>query len=407
LSHRTGSPLRPRILQLIDSFHCGGTERQAVQLTRLLQENGHFEVHAACLKREGVLWPELEALRLGEVPEYRLTTFYDINCFLQLLRLARYLKRMRIALIHSHDFYSNIFGMAAARLANIPARVASRRETGSAMRSARQRLIERRSFAIANAVVANCEFVGAQLFNEGVLRSKVVIVHNGLNLERFPESLAADRKSIAESLGIRHGARRLVTLVANLRSPAKDHPTFLKAALLIRAAVQDVAFAIAGEGQLAGSLHELAVQFGLRDDVLFIGRCDRIPELLAISDVCVLTSKAEGFPNVILEYMASSRPVVTTDVGGAGEAVIDGKTGFLVPVGNEAILAARVIYLLRNPIAAATMGELGRLRVAQSFSASAQLEKTERLYDSLLARVSRKAAGNCITSTEPHLSAAC
>ena len=391
--------MRPRILQLIDSFHSGGTERQAVQLTRRLQENGRYEVHVACLEKAGVLRTELAGLGLGYIPEYRFTSFYDANCLFQLRSFARYLKRTHISLIHSHDFYTNIFGMAAALLANIPARVASRRETASAMRSGAQRIAERFSYRIANAIVANCKSVGADLAREGIASSKIVIVHNGLDLERFSNHCAIDRKALAESLGIRvDPPRRLVTLVANLRNTVKDHTTFLKAALFIRAAVPDAAFVLAGEGELASSLQLFAARLGIAPDVFFIGRCDRIPELLSIAEVCVLTSKAEGFPNVILEYMASSRPVVTTDVGGAGEAVTDGQTGFLVPVGNPAMLAARVIYLLRNPLAATRMGELGRLRVEQNFSVSAQLQKIERLYDNLLAEVPATTPRSCTAS---------
>ena len=396
--------MRPRILQLINSFHSGGSERQALQLTRLLRASNRYQVHLACLDRSGVLSTELDSLGLSDILEFPITSFYDANCLLQLRRFARYLKQMGIALVHSHDFYTNIFGMAAARWANIPARVASRRETSSAMRSAAQRVVERCSYRMANAVLANCKSVAAEIAGDRIASSKVVVVHNGLDLQRFPNHSTMDRKSIAESLGISLGSsRRLVTLVANLRSEVKDHPTFLEAALQVRATVPDAGFVLAGEGELANSIQRLAEQLGLGADVSFIGRCDRIPELLAASEVCVLTSKAEGFPNVILEYMASSRPVVTTDVGGVSEAVIDGKTGFVVPVGNAPILAARVLYLLRNPVAATQMGELGRLRVEENFSISAQLEKIERLYDGLLAPATSTAAQSYATSIKPAL----
>lgn len=397
--------MRPRILQLIDSFQCGGTERQAVQLARLLHENSRYEVYIACLDGRGPLRRQLESLTIKDITEYPLTTFYDANFLGQLHRFATYLRRRNIGLVHSHDFYTNIFGMAAAYLARVPARVASRRETASALRSKPQRIAERWSYALANAIIGNCDCVGKQLIAEGVPAAKVTIVHNGIDLERFVTDSSTDRDSIAESLGIKSAASRpVVTLVANLRSPVKDHPTFLRAAALIRAAVPDAVFVIAGEGELAHSLQSLAAQVGLEDSAFFIGRCDQIPNLLAISDVCVLTSKAEGFPNVILEYMASSRPVVTTDVGGAREVVIDGKTGFVVPVGNSAILAGRVIYLLRNTMAAARMGELGRSRVEHHFSSAVQLRKIECVYDKLLTVASNRASRRCLAFDRSALS---
>lgn len=398
--------MRPRILQLIESFHCGGSEWQAVQLARLLHENSRYEVNIACLDRRGMLRAELDDVGVDEIPEYRLTSFYDTNCLLQMRRFVRYLQRTNTALVHTHGFYTNVFGMAAARWANVPVRVASRREMASALRSTPQRMIERCSFAIAHAVIANCDCVGAEIVAEGVSKSKVVIVHNGLNLERFPKTLNGDRESTIESLGIRaRPSLRMVTLVANLRSTVKDHATFIKAAALVRSVVPDAAFLIAGEGELAASVQAQASEAGLGDSIFFLGRCDAIPQLLAISDICVLTSKAEGFPNAILEYMAASRPVVTTNAGGASEAVIDGITGFVVPVANASMLAARVIYLLRNPTAARRMGELGRLRVEQMFSTSAQLQKVERLYDSLLGEVSAQAVHSPLASLKRYGSA--
>src|SRR5437762_7392881 len=73
-----------------------------------------------------------------------------------------------------------------------------------------------------------------------------------------------------------------------------------------------------------------------------------LADLLSISDVCVLSSKAEGFSNSILEYMAAGRPVVATDVGGAREAIVEGLTGHLVPTGDEQKMADRIIAVLRT-----------------------------------------------------------
>ena len=126
---------------------------------------------------------------------------------------------------------------------------------------------------------------------------------------------------------------------------------------------------------------------GLETDVFFTGRCEHVADLLSISDVCVLSSVAEGFSNSILEYMGASRPVVATNVGGAREAIIEGETGYLVQPGDDETMAARIMELLRNPDRARTMGRYGRQVVEQKFSCAAQLAQTEQLYDRLLARV--------------------
>jgi len=134
------------------------------------------------------------------------------------------------------------------------------------------------------------------------------------------------------------------------------------------------------------SLQALAEELGIGRDVFFIGRCEQVAELLAVSEVCVLTSKAEGFSNAILEYMAAGRAVVATDVGGAREAVVEGDTGLLVPAGDDAAMAERIISLLGEPERAREMGERARRSVKEKFSCEAQLARTVNLYDELMAR---------------------
>jgi len=99
----------------------------------------------------------------------------------------------------------------------------------------------------------------------------------------------------------------------------------------------------------------------------------------------VLSSKAEGFSNSILEYMGAARPVVATDVGGAREAIVDGETGYLVSSGDDETMASRISHLLCEQQKAMEMGERGRLTVQRKFSSQVQLERTEELYKRLLA----------------------
>ncbi|MDQ3816742.1 MAG: glycosyltransferase [Acidobacteriota bacterium] len=376
--------MKPCVLHLVDSFRQGGTERQAVQLVRLLCESGEYRVRVACLSGEGTLRPEVEGLGLGEIPEFSLKSFYDRNAVKQLRRLVHFLRAEEVELIHAHDFYTNIFGMTAAKLARTRARLASRRETGG-MRSRAQKVTERFAYRLAHAILANGEAVREQLISEGVSATKIVTIYNGLDTARIRPSINADRDELLALFDLPRG-RRFVTIVANLRHTVKDHPTFLRAAERVRARVPDAAFVLAGEGELTDSLRAYAAQLGLGDSAFFIGRCARVADLLALSEVCVLSSRAEGFSNAILEYMAAGRAVVSTDVGGAREAVVDGETGYLVAAGDDEAMAAHIIHLLEEPERARLMGERGRLRVEQEFSCAAQLERTLRLYERLLAR---------------------
>lgn len=387
--------MKPTVLQLIDSFHQGGTERQAVQLTRLLHESHRYHLHVACLNRDGVLLNEVERLGLEEIKEYPLTSFYDRNALKQLRRLVSFLRQRKVDLIQTHDFYTNVFGMLAAKLARVPVRIASRRETGG-MRSGAQSFVQRRAYRQAHSIVANAEAVRAQLVTEGVPAEKVKVIYNGLDTERLATPDMSREEGLALFNLLRDERLRFVTIVANMRHEVKDQATFLRAAKRIQAAVPDAAFVLAGEGELMDALKMQAAELGLASSAFFIGRCANVPALLNLSDVCVLSSTNEGFSNSILEYMAAARPVVATDVGGAREAVVEGETGHLVAPGDDEAMAARIIALLREPERAREIGSQGQRRVRQKFSCEAQLAETERLYDGLLANALASALGENI-----------
>jgi glycosyltransferase involved in cell wall biosynthesis len=216
-----------------------------------------------------------------------------------------------------------------------------------------------------------------------VREAKIVTIYNGLDAGRVRPRLSRD-EALARFNLPHEGARRFVTIVANLRHDVKDHPTFLRAANRVRREVPEAAFVIAGEGELMEATRAMAAELGLERDVFFTGRCDHVADLLAVSTVCVLSSRAEGFSNSILEYMAAARPVVATDVGGASEAIVEGETGYLVAAGDDGQMAARIVTLLRDEQRARRMGERGREIVLQKFSCEAQLERTLALYDRLV-----------------------
>jgi glycosyltransferase involved in cell wall biosynthesis len=374
--------MKPNVLFMIDSFEQGGSERQAMQLLRQLHHSGQCRVYLACLQDRGSLRAEADQLGIGEIHEYALNSFYDLNFVRQLRSLVHFIREKEIDVVHTHCFYTNIFGMTGAFLAGVRARVTSKGETDG-FRTPMQKRAERVAFRLSHRVIANCLVVQNQLIREGVSPSKIIQHYNGLDLERLKVRAGLRREEALAAFGL-PSERRYLSIVANLRNPVKDHPMLLRAAARVRASVPDAGFVIAGEGELMESLRELAVQLGIQDDVFFIGRCDNVADLLFASDVGVLSSKAEGFANAILEYMAAGLPVVATDVGGAREAIAEGETGYTVASGDDEKMAERIIGLLNEPKRARAMGERGKLIAAEKFSCDRHLQNTLELYDELL-----------------------
>ena len=374
--------MRPRVLQLIGSFNNGGSERQAVSLTRLLKEEGSVDVSVAVLNNEGSLRSEVEQLDLGDIPEFPLTSFFRPSFVRQTRTLADHLRENKIDVLHTHDFYTNVIGMAAAASAGTFARIASKRET-EGMRTKGQDRVERLAFGASSKIIVNSAAVQAHLVERGLKESRLEIIHNGVDVAAF--DMARSRTGdVRRQLDLPEDTK-LVTVVANLRHDVKNIPMFLRAAERIIEDGFEPTFVIAGEGEMKADLEAMAAELGIERYTYFVGRCDNVPALLASSSVCVLPSRAEGFSNSVLEYMAAGKPVVVTDVGGAAEVVIEGETGYLVEPDDDEAMAERIAELLRDDDKAAAFGEKARERVATDFSTKRQLEKTLDLYKRLLA----------------------
>lgn len=373
---------KKRILELIGSFELGGSELQAVRLTNRLARQGLFDVRVACLDAAGPLAKDLEYS--GEIRSFPLSSFYDANFARQVRDLARFIRKEEIELIHTHDFYTNIFGMAGAMFAGVK-RVASKRETHS--KTPKQLFVEKQAFRAAHRIVVNSEAIRGFLTEAGVSAEKIVTIYNGLDPRCFVDRPRGDRTEALSALAINvKREAKLVTIVANMRSDVKNHELFLRSAKRVSADNDDAIFIIVGEGELQPRYEKMANELGIAERCRFLGPRSDVGALLSVSDCGVLCSRSEGFSNAILEYMAAGLPVVATDVGGAREAVMHGESGFVVPSNDEAALASAISSLLNDSDLAVRMGSAGRKAALERFSDTAQLAAVNSLYNELLDR---------------------
>ena len=149
---------------------------------------------------------------------------------------------------------------------------------------------------------------------------------------------------------------------------------------MIAAEFPDVDFLVVGEGEERAALEALARRLGLGARVVFTGLRHDVPRLLAAVDVLALTSLYEGFPNVLLEAMATGAVAVATDVGGCRELVTSGETGLLVPPRAPAAVAAAVGRVLRDPALARRLATAARQRVEGAFSIDVMARRTMDAY---------------------------
>ena len=372
-----------RILNVVPTLMCGGTENQFMTLGRLLDRT-RFDLEFACLRKWGPFVKELADRRIP-LQEYQVSTFRSVQAIAQQAKLARHIARRGIQIVHAYNFYGNVFAIPPARLV-APVVIASIRDRAPYL-TPMQKRVQRYACQFADCVLVNAEAVKDWLIDEGYDESNIVVIRNGVDLSRFDAPEAGDR--IRQELGFEPGTP-LVTVVSRL-TRLKGIENFLEAAAALKPRYPDVRFLIVGETSphdrpYLKELTDLAAQLGVADRVIFTGLRSDIPALLGSATVAVMPSLNEALSNVLLESMAAGAPVVATRVGGTPEALIDGETGLLVEPGDSGAIATGVARLLDDRELAMRLGRSARSLIADRFSVDRMVRSTERLYTSLLAK---------------------
>jgi L-malate glycosyltransferase len=386
-----GSDDKIRLVSFVNGFAMGGTERHVVNLGRAL-DRSRFDLHLACLRRWGHFLDEVEACRFP-IWEYRINSLHSRETLREQWRFIRDLRRHRIQIVHTYNFYPNVFALPAAWLARAPRVIASIRDTG-VYQTPMQKRVQRLACRLADCIVVNAEAVRRWLIDEGFSPRKIVVIRNGVDLARFEKR--GDGRRLREELGVPPAAP-IVAIVSRLHEK-KGLDDFLEAAARIAVRHPQTRFLIVGDrlkfkdgavvkdDSYSGGLVRLARSLGIEDRVVFTGFRLDVPEILQEVAVAVLPSLSEGLSNFLLESMAAGVPVVTTRVGGSPEAVLDGETGVLVPASDPRTLASAIESLLSDRDRARRMGQAGRRRMEERFSLEAMARATERLYRSVLTR---------------------
>jgi glycosyltransferase involved in cell wall biosynthesis len=231
-----------------------------------------------------------------------------------------------------------------------------------------------------DCIVAISESIGSQLKAGGIPVSRIHTIYEGIDLTPYPRN----RPTISR----RPGDPKVVGTVAHL-SPEKGLFYLIEAAALIPNIQAGIRIVIVGDGECRNSLEEQVRRLGLQNRIQFVGFQNTPAEFLREFDIFVLPSLSEGLSSAILTAMATSLPVVATDVGGIPELIYHGQNGLLVPPGNAAALAEAIMNLVDDDEKAVRMGRKGRELLEERFTLDRKIIETEQLCLSLLKDSSR------------------
>jgi glycosyltransferase involved in cell wall biosynthesis len=318
---------------------------------------------------------EAEAVRhgtaVGAVP---MRTDLDLPA---VWRLSRRLAGAGVDVVHLHTGRAAWLGGLAARLAGRPA-IVTRRMDRPVARGWRTGLIYRH---LTRCVVAISASVAERLTAAGVPPARVTVIPSAVDLTRLQPR--RDRAAVRATTGA--AADDVVALTLSALVPRKGVNVLLDAlGALARRGLRPRLW-IAGDGPERAALAAQVASLGLVSQVRFLGERTDVGDLLVACDLLVMPSLHEGLGVAALEAMAAGRPVVASAVGGLAEAVVDGRTGALVPPNDPTGLADALEALLRDPVRRAALGAAGPQRIAERFSADAMVAEYERLYRAVVA----------------------
>lgn len=357
---------RPRVLLIGDTLILGGTEGQFAEVACGL-DRARWDIDVACIRAEGPLRTRLEA---AGIRPWSLgpSSFKSPALGLAIVRLASHLRRRKVGLVHCFDFYSNVIGIPAARLARTPVAIASQRDMGDLRRPA-QRALHSAILRLATHVLVNSQAIADRLGRlPSARRGRLAVVRNGVDLTRF-----TPRPGFSGRPGMTVGT------VANLR-PEKGLVQLLEAAAIVVRSAPGSHFVIWGDGALRTSLEVLTDTLGLSGIVEMRGATLEPEKALRECDIFALPSLSEASSNVVIEAMATGLPVVATRVGGLPGLVEDRQTGLLVPPSSPEALAQAIVTLIENPGLSIEMGARGRAKALGEFSMERMLENMDAVY---------------------------
>lgn len=381
-----------RVIHVITRLIIGGAQENTVASVLGLRRNPEWDVRlisGPARGPEGSLESQAGAVSglLTLLPSLvrPVHPWHDLIAFRQLNRCFR---ELRPLIVHTHSGKAGILGRLAARQARVPLILHTIHGPSfgpfqGPIPNLIYRAAERAAGRATDHFVTVADAMKQQYLKAGIGReAQYTRIFSGFDLKPYLESGPDNR------LRQRYGLKPEDLVVGKIARlfPLKGHDDLLAVARPVVSQCPNVRFLLVGDGIWRQRIEDQVNRLGLQPSFVFTGLVppEEIPGLVGAMDLLVHLSRREGLPRALAQALAAGRPVIAYDSDGAGEVCKDGKTGFLVPIGDHPILTDRVLRLLHSTDLRSQMGAAGRELVRSHFAVEKMVEDLTALYHRLL-----------------------
>ncbi len=370
-----------KVLFVTTGLAYGGAETQVVDLALRLKARG-WQVDVVSM-----LTPQAYVTNLQErgIAVWSLDMTPGIPDPRGALRLIRIIRALRPHVVHSHMVHANILARVVRALSPVPALICTAHSIDERGKkgSGTWRILAYRFTDFFCDMTVQVSRAGLHRYVKvkAVPIHKIRYIPNGIDTNQFYPNHELKRL-VRQELGI---GNEFVWITVGRFAPAKDYPSMIRAFAHVSRIHPESRLLIVGDGPLRSDVENLVKDLKLEAHITFLGLRGDVAKLLNAADAFVMSSAWEGMPRALLEAASTGLPVVATDVGGNGEVVIDGRTGFLVPPRNPSALADAMLSVMAlDPQNRQLMGVEGRKHVERNFSIDTVVKMWENLYCEVL-----------------------
>lgn len=373
---------------LITTLTFGGAETQMVRLATELKLAG-WKVTVVCMIAPTAYTSILEQ---ASIPIFSLDMPRGVPDPRGILRLARLIRQLKPDVLHAHMVHANLLGRVARLMAHVPVVISTVHNLRETSEKGGPTWYKERLYRITDFLADRTTIIAQSAFERyvrvgAVPRSKLEMIPNGVDTNRFKPSLTLREKTRAE-LGL---GSEFVWLAVGRLVEQKDYPNLLRAVQMLPS--RNWRLLIVGNGSLHESLNALSEELGVQDKVRFVPPREDVLALYAAADAFVMSSAFEGMSAALQEAIAMALPCVVTDVGANRDLVCDGVTGYVVPPADSSHLGHAMDKLMAAPASCREQfGRNARHFAVSNYEFKTVAQKWFNLYERCL---ERKAARRC------------